>query len=832
MLETRIINQPDAVDQASQARDLDYTIFSNSRLWDIQRQYFRRKGLDAWAAGQVPHYATSHPNIAKAYAQVVLGFWRDLKSQGKTIGHPLYIIELGAGSGRFAYHFMLQFFAIFDAICAPGEKVCYVMTDFSADTVNHWQRRLHPKLHSFVEQGRLDFAVFDAETDTQLELQHQKMCLTPNSLGIPPVVIANSVFDGLRQDLFFLEKDRLYEGWVALTASDEASDDQPFSGLQLTYQKRRIVAPKYQNNHWNQLIQSYAERLPPCALLFPSYVLNTLERLSQLHRGNLLLLSADRGSQELKELASQQEPDIAHHSNFSVVVNYHSLVHLVEAQGGSCWVTPAGDGLAILAACWRAPYTADIDGASGTWRETALAAQLALQGFNPNDFYRIKQTLETEAQYLSPEQMLAFLRLSQWDTKVFYLMYPYIYDFLAQLPDQAQKDWYQGLIEVWRFHLPIGEDYDLAFDLACLAAELNRWSAAIDWFLQSLEHINPAQRQGKNLASIYFNIGIAHWQTAAYSEAETYLLKVLAPMSEVTPEPELADKPAALPSEAQSHIMSVEDKQIEDSELDGSANENDEGEEDVDEDGIDNDIDEEEPDNSKMDAASIRQQLVGLQVWLAKCQQLLGAHALQLPVTSATGHKTLYASLLGPHQAQALYRLQRDPELCQMAGVECLQSIGHAQEWIEQEQCEHKHVLAILHPDFGLIGVAALECPPHALTPAGSRSGRFYYWVGKDYQHQGYGGQAMTLLHQLARIKGVQHIFSMVEKTNMASQRALAKLGYKRLSFEVIGEQPSYRYHHLGRAVSEQVLHSTLNKLLVELGNGTSLAPLTAQELA
>jgi len=773
MFDTRSTPQPDAISAASQAGG--YTAFAHSPLWDLQRQYFSQKGLDAWAEAQVPHYVTSHSNMAKAYAQVVLGFWRDLKARGMAASQPLYIIELGAGSGRFAYHFLLQFFTTFNAIRDPEDKVCYVMTDFAANTVSQWQQRLHTKLQPFVAQGRLDFAVFDAETDSHLELQHQQICLRPNSLELPPVVIANYVFDGLRQDLFFLDKDRLYEGWVAFETSAEASPDKPFAGLKVDYQKRRIIAPKYSHSHWNQLIESYAKRLPPFVLLFPSYALNTLDRLSRLHADNLLLLSADRGSHALRDLARQQKPDIARHGSFSLPVNYSALADTIQAQGGSCWASSAGNGLAILAACWRAPTTG-----ANTWRETALAAQQALQGFNPNDFYRIKQTLETQAQYLSPEQMLAFLRLSQWDTKVFYLMYPYAYDFLGQLPDQVQQEWYQGLREVWRFHLPIGEDYDLAFDLGCLAAELNRWSAATDWFLQSLEHLNLAQQQDQNRSSIYFNLGIAHWQLAAYSEAETYLVKAL----------ELAPERAS------------------ENEMESSAG----GE-------------------SRLKAPSIRQQLADLRTWQAQCQQLLGAQTLQLSGTPANP-QPLFASLLGPHQAHALYRLQRNPELCQLAGVECLQSTGHARDWLQQEQTDRKHLLAILHPDLGLIGVAALECPAQSLASTGSRSGRFYYWIGQDYQHQGYGPQALALLNQLASIKGVQHIFGTVDQANMASQRALAKLGYQRLPFEPIGEHPGYGYHHLGLDASELELHGILGKLLAELDSGKSLVPVAAQELA
>ncbi len=802
----------------------NHTAFANSHLWQMQRDYYQQKGLAAWSQAQVPHYITNNPSMAKAYAEIVLGFWRDLKAQYKTINQPLYIIELGAGSGRFAYHFLLHFFEAFDAIREPDDKVCYVMTDFAASTVAQWQNPLSDKIKFFVEQDRLDFAIFDAEKDTHLHLQQQNKNLSPQSLALPPVVIANYVFSSLRQDLFFLDKDRTYEGWLALHHSEQIDEaekeftaDHPFENVQLDYQKRRITTPDYANPQWNSLIDSYTKRLPPCALLFPAYALGALERLGNLHDGKLLLLSADRSSHELKGLATQQEPNIAFHSSFSLPVNYHALTHLAQQQGGQSWITVQDD-FALFAACWqpakRGTQPAQpLQPNNHLWRETGLAAKQALQQSSPNDFYRIKQTLETEAQYLSPEQMLAFLRLSQWDTKVFYLMFAYIFDDLAQLPAQQQNEWYVGLAEVWRYHLPIGEDYDLAYDLAMLAAELNRWPSAIYLFLQSLEHSRHQHQQKQqpeqNQSSVFFNLGIAHWQMAAHSKAESYLVRAL----------NLANEPQTTTEE--DFIESAQTSiQIETDNL----NENEDDFEDDDED-LDEDIEEDEDqNNASLQAPTISEQLTELRAWQAQCQKILGAQTLQ-PTTSANS-KALYASLLGSHQAQALYRLQRDPKLAELAGVECLQSTEHAREWIQREQTEHKHILAILHPEFGLIGVAALECPAQALAPEGSRSGRFYYWIGEEFQWQGYGTQAMKLLHQLASKIGVLHIFSTVDQANVASQRALAKLGYQRLPFDLTGERPGYRFHHFGQTASEAELYPMLAQLLAELASPTALAPL------
>jgi hypothetical protein len=58
---------------------------------------------------------------------------------------PLYIIELGTGSGKFSF-FMLKALEemsdVFDAF--PLNKIVYVMTDFTENNFNFW--RDHPSL--------------------------------------------------------------------------------------------------------------------------------------------------------------------------------------------------------------------------------------------------------------------------------------------------------------------------------------------------------------------------------------------------------------------------------------------------------------------------------------------------------------------------------------------------------------------------------------------------------------------------------------------------------------------------------------------------------------
>lgn len=781
-------------DPAVSIRRTPYTRFADSSLWSLQREYFERQGMGAWAKAPVPQYVTSSPSMAHAYVTLVLGFWRDLKRRGFSSEQPLYIIELGAGSGRFAYQFLVQFFAAFDLVRGPGDKVVYVMTDFAASNVKQWQQDVHAKLKPYTDQGCLDFSIFDAEADTSLHLQRQNIALVPGSLELPPVVIANYVFSALRQDLFFLDKDRIYEGWVALEDAPAGSsentgpaDDHPFASLRLTYQKHRVEKLAYADPAWCGLIEQYGHNSPPFALLFPGQALATLNQLRSLHGGSMMLLCADRGFHELRSSFDHQSPLVERHGSLSLPVNYHAMAALIRAQGGQCWPGPQDDKLAILASCWPDGKDASSE-VIVPWPETALAAQQALQHYGPLDFYQVKSALESDAEYLSAADMLAYLRLSRWDVKVFYLFLPHLQGALGGLELTVQTAWLEALSQVWTFHLPIGEEDDLAFDLATLAAAMNRWRAAIKLFQQSLA--DAAQQL--NSCGANFNLAIACWQIAAHDEAEQYMsaASALAPVDEFVPKAFGA--------------------------LDPNPH-----------DGGKPDDDARQEDSPR--EPRISDELNRLKAWRRHCQQLLGGQSISLQHDSSEGAH-VYATLLGVHHAHALYRLQRDPVLAEEAGVACLESIAHAQAWIAQGTGSGKPILAVLHPEFGLIGVAALAYADPALAMNGSQSARFYYWIGREFRHQGFGTEALMLLAEFAKRMGVRHLFSTVSKHNLVSQRTLSKLGGVCLPIDFEGGSPSHRFHHFGDSAGEIELHGRLRQLLAELNAPERLSPLNTDE--
>ena len=52
----------------------------NSMIWDLQDQFYMRKGPSCWTDAIVPHFVTSNSYIAYQYANCILGYIRDYYS--------------------------------------------------------------------------------------------------------------------------------------------------------------------------------------------------------------------------------------------------------------------------------------------------------------------------------------------------------------------------------------------------------------------------------------------------------------------------------------------------------------------------------------------------------------------------------------------------------------------------------------------------------------------------------------------------------------------------------------------------------------------------------
>ncbi len=454
---------------------------SRSLLWQLQRDFFAQQGVEAWRQAIVPHYVTSNPTIAGAYARVIFGWLRDLNAGAALdASRPLYLIELGAGSGRFSFHFLQHFFTLLDQSVLAGLPVVYVMTDFTPRTLEFWGQQ--PQLRPFIEAGRLDFARFDGEHDDSLRLVISGQTLAPDTPKNPLGIIANYFFDGLTQDIFYIVDSSLYENLVTLSVPASAPDGiSPalLADVEVYYADHPCTADYYDHPELNAILEQYRQQLSQTYLSFPVGGLGCLQRLSRLANGRLLLLSADKGYHRPTDLQARGKPGVTRHGSVSMTVNYHALAQLVLRRQGRFLSLP------------HRRFSVDICGfllgaPPAAYPETAQAFRLAIEQGGPDDFFALKKGLEPHLNSFEVAHLLGYLRLSGWDSKIFLEGFPTLLAQLSDAPAGLKQEWLHAAHQIRAHYYDIGEAVDVPGSLAQLLFQMDFFAEAIDFYQHAL----------------------------------------------------------------------------------------------------------------------------------------------------------------------------------------------------------------------------------------------------------------------------------------------------------------------------------------------------------
>lgn len=477
---------------------------SESALWALQRSYFEQEGVGAWRTATVPHYVTSNPALAHSVALIVCGYLRDCLAaeQPPSPEQPFHILELGGGSGRFCYLFLRAFLEQRKHWGLEQVPVCYVLTDFTESNLSFW--RNHPALAPFVAQGLLDFARFDLESGTTLELREAGVTVGPGSLERPLLVLANYVLDSVPQDAFTFQGGQLHEHLVTLheeLPGEELSAEEALSLLRVEWHATPAVSPApYTEPEFNALLGEYTRELEASTLLFPAVALRGMQRLAALSNGRLLLIAGDKGYVRDEELHGQEPPHLAMHGSFSLPVNLNAVCRWFQRKGGEALVTEHPQvSLPVVACLLGAP--------AGGARETRLGFQLAFGASSSDDFFRLRQGIQAHYGVLDFEQMLSLLRLSRYDCRILRDCLPVLTAQVEELSARQRQQLCEAIQRTWSNYYHLGEERDLAFEFALLLHLLGAAEPAMRLYQQSLQLYGEDPRTLWNLALCLFMLG-------------------------------------------------------------------------------------------------------------------------------------------------------------------------------------------------------------------------------------------------------------------------------------------------------------------------------------
>jgi hypothetical protein len=522
--------------------------FSECLLWERQRNFFQRRGIDAWRGGVVPQYITSHPFLAEAYARVTLDWLREVRRSPEfNPDLPVRIFELAAGSGRFGLYFLRSFSRVLeterkcekDFFERPG-SLRYVMTDLVAANVEFW--RNHESFAPFVDAGLLEFQCLDLDwsaDERPMQSPASSFRADPATPGNPVGVIANYCFDSLRNDVFLLRGGRLFEGRVdvlssarnAEPATDASSDAEDFARLELRYDYHPVenAAGYYREAEFNRLLAEYQSTLADTIFVFPVGALSVLRKFAALAGGRMLLLSADKGFAREEDLLRGSEPDLVLHGCFSLMVNYHAIRRFFALRGGSFRQSAAADaGLKLVSA------SCGFENARVAARVEAAAREY-LERLNPEDLYILRKNLAAfddrppapvagEARggaFAGLNGLFARLRFGGCDSEIFFALY---HRLRAELPaaDPVQKrELLRIAREIHANHYDLGEGRDLAFHLGVLLHEVGFHRESLWFFERSYESEAPD-------TNTVYNLAVCHYELRDFAQARRFVAESLA----------------------------------------------------------------------------------------------------------------------------------------------------------------------------------------------------------------------------------------------------------------------------------------------------------------
>lgn len=494
---------------------------SRSRLWDLQYSIYSHYGPEAWTQAGVPFYMTSNPYTARQYANIALGYIRDcIKGvQGKIFdpSHPIYVFDLGAGTGRFGYLFLREMAKFLGSPAFEGVNIRYIMTDMIDSNLQ--SLRHHPYLQEMINKGIIDFADYHTSfVDEALKLQVGGEELTPGAIVNPVIMIGNYFFDVIPQDLFKVVDKQLHEGQLTIAAKSkiDAINPHPTELKQLRTEYCYVPLSKgeryYTDDTQEAILRHYACAYEGVPFTVPVAAFQTLRYFKRLSGERLLLLAGDQGVCNEKQIREAGEPVISVQGGISISVSYHALAKYVCMQGGAAWLTTHPDPLFVVIA---AAYGGD----RSVYAETTLAFEANFESFQPSDYWKLTCCTEKEWKNPSIDYLLLLVKLGNWDPLNFHAFFPAIHSQLPTASDKIKEMLVETIKQVWQHFYPVSkEEGNFVMNLGVLLFELQLPEEALLFFERSTA-------VGGENALTYQNIAACYMKLKKPEEAIKALLK-------------------------------------------------------------------------------------------------------------------------------------------------------------------------------------------------------------------------------------------------------------------------------------------------------------------
>ena len=485
--------------------------FESSIIWQWMKNFYSEGGVEVWSGGDVPFHITNTPVLASDWARSILAIVRDFHRTGQ-IDHrePISIFELGPGTGRHAYFLLkeLQRLEDLSQSLSPGGL------EFRLELGELGEKGLaslesHPKLRPFLAAGKLRLHKFDINHDLWPKAYPKGRSSFSEPSTNPVFVVANYLLDSLPHDVLLISDGLPHMGLTSVGVHGLAENQDPMQikelgeRIELDFIFNSEVA-KYENAHWNRILQSYGAMADETYIPFPTGSLRLLERVRSWSKVASVILVADKSYTKLDQLEGLECPElVAHGGGFSFNANLHALgLHAQLVGGLGCHSSPR-DGTLELS---HLVIPAKDGSALPEFFETQY--RLAeLERFNSIDRFRCGESTTEMVNNPSLRLCLDLVRLSGFDPQVFYELSDEILSGLETDDDdyeESELELGQILPKCLDAFYPVGDDSDVAFELGRVAYRIESYEFAEVAFQESLQFFGEDKLTR-------FNIGLTHY---------------------------------------------------------------------------------------------------------------------------------------------------------------------------------------------------------------------------------------------------------------------------------------------------------------------------------
>ena len=476
---------------------------SQSLLWQLQRNYFKTKGVDAWET-DVPFYISTNAFIGHRYALLVYNLMQDWVRIHGEFESPVTILELGAGCGKFSFHFLKALKDIQNTYGPNHFKFNYIVSDVAQKNIDFCKN--NAQLKEFVAEKLLDFALVDVESPGDFILQLSQKKFSELTVAAPCIVLANYTFDCIRQEAFEIIKQKLHLMHLILKSRyknyDIEKSEHP-RDLRLEYEPIPQEPAEYSEDPFlKSLIMDYFEDFKNENMVFmiPIAAMEFIKATQKLCKKPLFILSGDKGIANKEHLKLLKSDSIHSFDGcFSFMVNFHALGKFAKHYQGDILSTPNSTDFKVN----LLSFGENLE----LFQNTKACFNDYLAQASPDEFCALSEEVRLNCFRFSLKGILSFLRFSYWDPDVYCTIHDRIMTLFPQLTvlvaDKLLNDLKKVEENIYHYK-PSGDPYNL---LGIIYQMMDKNKKAEELYQKSLTAYGDNAPACHNLGILYDHLG-------------------------------------------------------------------------------------------------------------------------------------------------------------------------------------------------------------------------------------------------------------------------------------------------------------------------------------